>query len=95
MYSDKLQNITLAQSSLPTASQKKINLRIGIVRIGILCKEVDKMLGELLKKILQLYVDRQVTIIEDDKREALARLLEVEGVKFKFGSDPRIIMLEW
>jgi uncharacterized protein with von Willebrand factor type A (vWA) domain len=53
------------------------------------------MLGELLKKILQLYVDRQVLIIEDDKREALAHLLEVEGVKFKYGSDPRVIMLEW
>jgi hypothetical protein len=90
MYSDKLQNIPLAKTNLPTTSQKS-----NYLRIGILYQEVDMMLGELLKTILQLYVDRQVIIVEDDKREALARLLEIEGVKFKFGSDPRMIMLEW
>jgi hypothetical protein len=53
------------------------------------------MLGELLKKIVQLYVDKRLVIPEDKKREALANLLTAEGIHFKYGiDDPTMIVIE-
>jgi hypothetical protein len=53
------------------------------------------MLGELLKKIVQLYVDKRLVIPEDEKREAMANLLTAEGVHFKYGmDDPTMIVIE-
>jgi hypothetical protein len=51
------------------------------------------MIDELFKKVMHLYVDRRVMIYEDNKREAMANLLDAEGIKYKYGSDPRIIEL--
>jgi hypothetical protein len=53
------------------------------------------MLGELLKKIVQLYVDKRLVIPEVEKREALANLLKAEGIHFKFAmDDPTMIIIE-
>jgi hypothetical protein len=52
------------------------------------------MIGELLKKIVQLYVDKRLIIPEDEKREALENLLKAEGIKFKYGTDPTMIIIE-
>jgi hypothetical protein len=53
------------------------------------------MLGELLKKIVQLYVDKRLVIPEDEKREAMANLLTAEGIRFKYGiDDPTMIVIE-
>jgi hypothetical protein len=53
------------------------------------------MLGELLKKIVQLYVDKRLVIPEDEKRVAMASLLTAEGIQFKYGlDDPTMIVIE-
>jgi hypothetical protein len=53
------------------------------------------MLGELLKKIVQLYVDKRLVIPDDGKREAMANLLTAEGIHFKYGmDDPTMIIIE-
>jgi hypothetical protein len=53
------------------------------------------MLGELLKKMVQLYVDKRLVIPEDEKREAMAKLLTAEGIRFKYGmDDPTMIIIE-